>query len=195
MAAGDLTTVDTALAWLGLQNDIGPGLVARVVTAASAQIQQFLSRTIAATSYSITLNGTGGQCVMVPDYPIISVSSVTVDFQAIPARNGRSPGFVSNGDAAIYLDRPYSFARGIQNVQLAFQAGYATTPPDVEMACLVLTKMMWESKDFAATVSARAAGDHSLKFDNAITKLSGSVVLLPSTILDKLQPYARVFPA
>ncbi len=59
MAAGDLTTIDNALAWLGLQQDDPFGSIQRLVSAVSARIQNHIGRTIALTTYNITLDGRG----------------------------------------------------------------------------------------------------------------------------------------
>jgi hypothetical protein len=192
MAAGDLTDIDTALAWLGLPNDDGIGTVAKLVTAISTQIQQFLSRTIAVASYSKAFNGRGGQMLMLPDYPLVSVSSVSVNGSAIPVRSGATPGYVFS-EKTIYLDPPYRFTKGFQNVAVAYRAGYEQVPPDIERACLEWLKIANEAP--AANVSMERAGDHEQRFEAQVTKFGRGTIPMPPTIFAMLQPYCRVAPA
>ena len=197
MATGDLTTLAHALAWLGLTADDTNGTIARLISACSAQIQQFISRTIASTAYAKTFNGRGGSMLMLPDYPVTAVASVAVNGIAVPARVlGSRPGFAFD-DKTVYLDSPYRFTRGAQNVQISYTAGYASTPLDIEQACLDWIKMVWDAKglDVGASVSMMKAGDHALMFGNVITQLNRGVIPLPPPIFAKLQPYSRVFPA
>jgi hypothetical protein len=194
MTAGDLTTLDNALAWLDLQNDIGPGMIARLISACSTQIQNYIGRTIALTPYTSTFNGRGSRSLMMPNYPVVSVSSVQVGPQSIPARVfGAAPGYGFD-DKTVFVDPPYRFDRGFQNVQIAYMAGYTTVPLDLEQACLDAVNDAWASKEFAASVSEAKAGDHSQKFTD-VTQLSNTASLIPAQILMRLQPYVRVYPA
>lgn len=197
MATGDLTSLANALAWLGLSADDSYGTVARLVSAVSTQVQQFLSRTIAVTPYTGTFNGKGGNRLMLPNYPIVSVSNVQVWACVIPARVlGSTPGY-SFDDKCIYLDRGYCFERGVQNVKIVYSAGYASTPLDIEQACLLWIKATYAGlqNSGGVNVSMMKAGDHQLVFDAQMTKLSSSVIPMPPQIFAILQPYSRVFPA
>lgn len=193
MAAGDLTTLSNALGWLGLTADDANSTIARLISAISEQIQQFLSRRIATASYSKSFNGRGGRVLMLPDTPVTAVMSLTIAGEAIPARTGRTPGYVFD-DRAVYLDAPYCFSRGAQNVAVAYTAGFAATPPDIERACLEWIKIAFEAKDRAADVLMQRAGDTEVRYGGGTTKLTGDVIPVPSQIFAILAPYCRVVP-
>jgi hypothetical protein len=193
-APNDLTTLDNALAWLDMQNDVGPGVIARLITACSTQIQSYIGRTIVQQTYTGTFNGRGSRSLLMPNYPITAVSSVQVWTASIPARVlGSVPGYTFD-DKTVFLDHPYYFERGAQNVTIAYTAGYATIPLDIEQACIDAVNDVWASKEFAASVENAKAGDHQLAF-NSIAKMSKTSSLIPAQILARLQPYVRVYPA
>ncbi len=107
-------------------------------------------------SYSETYDGSGTQRQPIRNWPIVSVASVTVNGQTIPQSvNLNTAGWVVDGDAqfislrggfnptaATFQNYPYQrnygyaggFCAGIQNVEVAYTAGFATVPMDLEMA-------------------------------------------------------------
>jgi hypothetical protein len=90
MAVVDLTTLANVEAWLGLTVGADPtadALLSRLITAASTYFQQYCSREFALTSYAETRSGLGGSRMMLFNTPVASVSSLTIDGVAIPARS------------------------------------------------------------------------------------------------------------
>jgi hypothetical protein len=80
---GSLATVADALQWLGQSSD-PDGKITRLLSGVSTQIQSFLGYNIAQTSYTRTFDGQGTRQLFVPDLPLVSVSSLTIDGVAIP---------------------------------------------------------------------------------------------------------------
>lgn len=192
MAAGDLTTATNALQWIGLPAD--DGTVARLVTAVSVEIQKFLGYQVASAGYARTFNGVGGRRLMVPDRPLTAVSSLTIDGVAVPlSPDPRTPGFVFD-DKIIYLRGWYEFCRGAQNVAAAYTAGYATTPPDIEQACLDWLKLTHDSLDTLPGLKAIKAGGKELQYGDATTQMGDITLLMPASIASALIPYRRVSP-
>ena len=118
-----------------------------LIAAASGDIGNYCNRTFEQTAYTEIRNGNGADRIGVRQSPIVSVQSVSVDGLAVPA----APDAVSDGyvfsDTAIYIRNrgrrpypaaPWCFARGVQNVALAYTAGYATIPADLNQACVEL---------------------------------------------------------
>jgi hypothetical protein len=202
----DLATLGDALAWLGLTSDDGAGTVARLITAASSSIQKYLGYNIAVASYNDVYNGVGSYRQMLRNRPVVSVSSVTLIVGAaglvnIPPRTSTPPGSTGQAgftfdDRCVYLDPPYSFEKGLQNIQIAYQAGYATVPADLEQACLQWLQTLYMGSaaggGILASVLSAKAGDHALTFGNMITKLSTGSIPIPPQILMQIQPYIRV---
>jgi hypothetical protein len=193
MTAGDLTTLPHALAWLGLAADDTDGTVARLITSVSAKAQQWVSFQFATQSYDRTFDGRGTRGLTLPDRPITAISSLQVDGRTIPARAGRSPGFVFDAKRVL-VDTVYQFTRGFQNVRVMYTAGYAATPTDVEEAVLVWIKATLDAKEFGANVSEYRAGDTQVKFSQATAVGGGFIAPMPVPTYQVLLPYQRVTP-
>ena len=183
MAANDLTTLASAQAWIpSLDATTG----ARLITTASTSIQKWLGYQIASASYTRTFNGRGNTRIFVPDVPITAVTSVAVGAMSIPAGTSTTSGYFF--DAASIMLSGYAFACGVQNVAISYAAGYATTPDDVEQACLDFIAMILDRKVRVADAAALSAASGSVKYDD----LSRAPMVLPAPIRALLQPYVRV---
>lgn len=158
MTTGDLTTLPNAKAWLGVGTSGDDALLTRLVTAASQYIQAWLNRSIASASYTDTFDGTGKTKLMLGNYPITAVASVTVDGTAIPASTGpTTPGYVFTRTAIML--RSYAFSCGVQNVVIAYTAGYTATPPELEQACIELIALRYRERDRIGQVSKSVNGE------------------------------------
>lgn len=186
MATGDLTTLANVKAYLSppLTTTADDALLTRLVTAASQFIQTWLGRTIAETAYSETRNGVGGTRLFLRHRPVVSVSSVTVDGVAIaPASGPGQPGYLFD-DNSVYL-AGYAFTRGAQNVTVAYTAGYAATPPELEQACIALVALRYKERDRIGQVSKNLAGE----------VVSFTQKDMPADVQTLLDQYRSVVPA
>ncbi len=137
--------------YLNIQNTNSDTLLAALITNASAFIESYCSRTFGVGNYSETYNGNGGHRLYVANGPVQSVQSLTIDGIAIPAVSSPlSTGYAFDADT-IYL-RPgttsgygIGFSRGVQNVQVAYTAGFATLPSDVTQACIELVASKYKA--------------------------------------------------
>jgi hypothetical protein len=190
MAAGDLTTLATAYGWIGAPSGSDDATLARVISAISGRIQQFLSYQIASASYTRSFNGRGSRILTLPDRPVTAVASLTIDGIVIPQSVNRSAGFLFD-ERSIGLVGFYQFCRGFQNVSAAYTAGYSATPPDIEQACLDWLKAVYATKDpnRDVTVTAMKAGDTALTFGGI------RVAAMPGPVAVALIPWQRVDPA
>ncbi|HYA07492.1 MAG TPA: hypothetical protein VEF90_16525 [Xanthobacteraceae bacterium] len=198
---GDLVTQAQALAWLGQTSDPS-GIIAALISSVSTQIQNFIGYQIASANYTRTFNGTGGKKLLLPDRPVTAVASLTIDTISIPAASppswgylfdtkflylyehhghwGLSPGFVSG------------FTRGVQNVVVSYTAGYAAVPYDLQQACLNWLGSAYALLGQDPSVVMLRAGDTQIDFGNVLTKLDGSVQVIPPAVLAMILPYRRV---
>lgn len=206
-APNDLVSLSDAQSWLGVTSDDN-GIIARLISAVSTSIQNYISYDINVTEYTETHNGIGSHRQMLRNRPIVSVTTVTIivggaGFMNIPPRvlvpgaSGQA-GYTFD-DRCIYLDAPYRFERGLQNIKIIYDAGYQTVPADLKQACLQWMQSLYYSSASGGGVSANVgemkAGDHSLKFNNIITQLNSGTIPIPPSILVQIQPYSRVYPA
>lgn len=130
----DLVTLPVAKQALLDAGLTAPADLAGLVTGVSAAMQSYASRTFGSASYTTTRNGDGGCAMSLPNYPITAVASVSVDGVSLPAATTPTgAGFVFS-DTQVFL-RGHRFCRGIQNVTIAYTAGFATVPADIQRAC------------------------------------------------------------
>lgn len=183
MATGDLTTLDNVKAYLGTQSNADDALLSGMITSYSAYIQQWLNRTIAQTTYHDTRDGNGSQVLVLGNYPVISVSSVTVGLTVIPASAGYGQsGYVFDNKSVILTG--YSFTRARQNVFITYSAGYATTPSEIERACIELVALRYREKDRIGH-SSKSMASETVSF---ITKD------FPDSVKTILNNYRKVIP-
>lgn len=154
----DLTTLANVKAWMGLKTADDDALLSRLITAASAYIETWTNRTFAQQTYDEVRDGTGCARMMFADFPVTAVSSVVVDGRAIPLA-------VAAGDQGYRFDTTgivlagYVFTRGVGNVQFSYTAGYTTTPPDIEQACIELVSLRYKERDRIGHQSKSLAGE------------------------------------
>jgi hypothetical protein len=179
----DLTTLAHVKQWVGLANTVSDDLLERMITSCSAAMESWMNRTIARTSYVETRNGTGGSALLVQQYPIVSVSGVTVGAVAVPARARIGDGGYVFDETRILLDGS-TFTRGMQNVTVSYVAGYATVPQDIEQACIDIIGDWFRYKDRAGKLSEGIEGQTISFTDTAF----------PSRAQGVLNQYRKVAP-
>lgn len=159
-------------------------LVARLISATSAFIQNWLNRIIASNTYTQAFDGQNMQTMLLPQYPVTAINSLTVDGQTITARPALTfPAVYSNGSGYTFTDAGrlavtgYVFPRGYQNVTVSWVAGFLiadeaqTIPASAPYELATLAR--WSAGDrgvtFAATgvaltavSSAPASGEYSV---------------------------------
>jgi hypothetical protein len=179
----DLTTLANVKAWLAITQNGDDALIARLVTSYSAYIQQWMNRTIASQSYTEKRNGHGGYALALVNYPVTAVSSLLIDNNAIPlAANSTQSGYMFD-DKFIYLNG-YRFTPGRQNVQVAYTAGYAQTPPELEQAVIELIALRYKERDRIGH-SSKAIGGETVSF---------IIKDLPDSVRTILENYKKVVP-
>lgn len=190
MAAGDLTTLDSVKQWLNVTGTTASdALLTDLIAAASASIQKLATRTFALATYVEARNGMGGRSMAVMNFPIVSVGSVMIDGNLIPARPNLAfysagIGGWTNDLYMIYLTG-FEFSWGKQNVLLTYDAGYQTTPPDVEQACNTLIGNWFKYRDRMGKASESIEGQ-SISFTSKMYADGG--------VMDVINSNKRVAP-
>jgi len=181
---GDLTTLANVKAWLSLTETTDDALLAALISAVSNYIQTWLNRTIIEAPYSEARNGiAGGDTLVLANYPVQSVSSLTIDGQIIP----QSPDYVASGywsdDIAVYLVG-YRMTRGRGNVRLSYTAGYSSVPLELAQACTELVALRYSERDRIGHQSKSLAGE----------TVSFMIKDFPPDVLTILNNYRKVVP-
>lgn len=169
-------------------------LLSRLITAASTAIQSWLNRTIASAEYTEYRDGQNMPQMMLQNYPVTAVQSLTVQGLAIQPRPPYGPDVTSANfggyvfDANRIMLSGYRFPRGFQNVVVQYTAGYATTPTDVEQACIDIIGDWFKYRERIGLSSMGIEGQ-SVSFDRF---LHGQ---MPSRAQMILNQYKRVAPS
>jgi hypothetical protein len=139
MSLGDLTSLANVKAWLSppLTSGTDDALLTRLISAASRFIMGYLDRpTLLSQPYAETRDGLGGRMLLLRQWPVTSVTSLTVDGNLIPpvSLTGSAAGWLLDGWDGWTAGQPqalsllgYAFPRGLQNVAIGYTAGYAVT--------------------------------------------------------------------
>ena len=155
----DLTTLANVKSWLNIQSNTDDALLSRMITSVSTYIQSWLNRSFSVASYTDTSNGNGVSSQLVlRNYPIVSVSSLTINGIIIPfSPDGIKPGYQYDGKA-IYLIG-YIFQRGMRNIVVNYSAGYASVPAEIEQAVIELLSLRYRERSRIGENSKSIGGE------------------------------------
>ena len=156
----DLCLVADVKAWLGITATDNDAMIQRLITAASEFIEQWLSRDIVVTTYTNErYHGRGAPMLMLKNWPIVSVSAITVTAQDGTLLSTYAATDCWFDDRSVYLLNGNTFAKGYGNVQVTYQAGYSTIPYGLSQACIELVAMRYKERDRIGQVSKNLAGE------------------------------------
>ena len=181
MATGDLTSLANVKQWLNINNTNDDALLTRLVTAASQYIQTWLNRQIASQSYTDIKDGNGKTKIFFNQYPVTAVTNLVIDTVTIPpSPDGIQPGYTF--DARMLYLIGYATCIAQQNVSVTYTAGYATTPPEIEQACIELCAFRYRERDRIGQSSVSAAGETT----------AYTITDMPKSVATILSNYKRV---
>lgn len=179
----DLTTLANLKGWLNLTATGDDALLGRLVTAASAFVENWLGRAVGLTAYGETRDGTGGTTLAFAVTPVVGVTALTIDGNPIrPSPDGIAPGYVFSPSRLALIGG--GFRRGLANVLLGYQAGYAAVPPEIEQAVIELAALRYRERDRIGLVSKGLAGETT----------SFAQKDMPADVATALQRYRKVVP-
>ncbi len=168
----DLTTLAKVKRYLGPEaentdnaNDILSGLI----TSSSAWVEARIGRPVLQAAYTETRDGHGGTRMILLRYPVATSPelTLTVDGTTVPKRAAvDGEGWVLTDKQIGVLDLVgYVFTQGTQNVVIAYTAGYATVPTDIEQACIEHVALRYSDRKRVG-VDSMSAGGESAQFSN-----------------------------
>lgn len=140
--------------WLGIKenNTSDDALLTRMITAASAWIDTYVSRPLAKASFTQTFDGVGGMRQCLPFGPIVSVESVRVDDIEIDSSRWRS-------DAYGVILKGGWFTRGFGNVEISYTAGYDPIPDDIVQCCIDIVAFNYRRRERIGHASKTLNGE------------------------------------
>jgi len=133
MAQNDLCTLGDVKAWLGRTDTNSDAVLASLITRTSRQILSYLRRpTVLPHTVNEVCDGTGGDSIMLREWPVLSITSLTIGGETIPpAPTWCGAGFllepwdgVPPGRSSRLAVKGFCLPRGVQNVSVSYRAGY-----------------------------------------------------------------------
>ena len=168
-APDDLCTLSDLKSWLPNQGNNDDSTLQALITNGSLQILQYINRPHILASVLGTLNetydGNDSDRLLPRNFPVLSVSSVTVNGSAVPlAPAPWGSGFLWDG-RRILLRGGFTFACGVQNVQVSYTAGYSAVPVDLKQAAIETFALTYRQRAHIGEKSSSLGGKTTLTFD------------------------------
>lgn len=144
-------------------------LFARLLVAASSWFESHTGRNFTLQAYAKPFIGDGGQVFVPPQFPLVSVSAVTVNGNAVPAAVAATDQGWRIVDNTVQLVG-YVFSKGYL-CQVDYSAGYAQVPADVEQAVIELAADRYRYRKRIGQTSSSVGGE-SMSFVPSTIPLS-----------------------
>lgn len=133
MSSSDLCALADVKAWLGRSDSNSDAVLAALITRTSRQILSYLRRgNLLPRSVTELRDGTGGETLVLRQWPVLSIQSLAIGNESIPASAlPCSAGFafepwdgIPPGRAQTLSLDGYYFRRGALDVEIVYRAGY-----------------------------------------------------------------------
>lgn len=124
----------------------------------------------AAVSETLKIDGPGGGTLILPKYPILTITKIVCDGVEIDKVNFAiyyDEGLIKvlEGINIDYLGIDEVFAEGTQNIEITGTFGYAAIPKIVEeLATLIVIRTMRENNLISKEISSERIGDYSINY-------------------------------
>lgn len=189
-ALADLATVKQYLGWASDKQD---PLLEEVIDRVTALFEAFTNRKLAARDYdpdsdpdNAVLDGNGTDTLALPQYPVNSITTLSVDEFEITERESRwSCGWVLEKKTGIVRLSCYLFTQGLANVEATYNAGFSTVPADLVQAFLEQVAWTWKLAPAGGKLLGQASQTGP---DGTVTYVAGA--LLP-TVRAALEHYKK----
>lgn len=154
---------------------------------ASGAIETYCKRTFAKQQYTQQLDGSGTKRILLSNFPIHSVESLTFNDEPLT-------GYEILSETGV-LFKKETWPKGDLNIEVSYTAGYITPemttveepqtlPKPLELACILFAKQMF---DGTFGIKIERLGDHHVEY--AISEETAKS--LPPTVIALISPYAR----
>ncbi len=166
--------------YLGIASDEHDTFLGGLIQAVGAQFAAFTGRRLAVRDYSpdpsaaaydpdnAVLSGQGHPEFLLPQYPVQTVSSLTLDGVALaPAVADGSTGYLVERAAGLLVRLDGVFSPGRGNLRVAYRAGFDPLPADLAQAALEQTAIRFQESAHGhgrLGISAKTLADGSLSY-------------------------------
>lgn len=189
-----MLTADALVTWDVLRTYLGEGhdylgdddrvWAEGLINAASERANMISGRKLASRAATVKLDGTGGDVLLLPEYPVTAIAEVKLD----TARAFGTDTVLDADDYVLYEDGRLYFPSGLpsarQCVQITYTAGYVTVPPDLQLAVVECVAYGWKR------FRSRAIGTSSITADGVTTQYE---IDIPMPARRVFESYRRVW--
>lgn len=146
-----------------------------LINAASSRANDIARRKLRGRTATVTLDGTGTDIVVLPEYPVAEVTDVRVDITRTFPDSSAITGFDYYEDGRLFVPARVPAQR--RCVRVAYTAGYDPVPHDLMQAVVEVVAYSWKR------LRSRAIGTSSVTADGVTTQFE----------IDIPMPARRVF--
>jgi hypothetical protein len=161
----DLTTAAAVQSYLGIPNTQDTSVISTLVTNASDFIQKYCARDFTTTGpYDEWYDGSGNDALFLRNFPVVSVTSVSINGVAVPPSTSPTvPGWFAGPYQVFY--RLGIFCKGRMNVEVNYSGGYASVPAAIAQACIDMVAIKYKRR-LNLEKQGEAIGQMSITFTN-----------------------------
>ena len=171
-------------------------VLADLLEAVERAIDGWLGRSMMATDYDETYDGMGGGKIIMRNWPVLSVESVTVNGQPLQPQDAYGRCGYRAENWLLLAEGGARFSRGTRNVRVKYRAGFETPPADIAQAIHQIVATRFKERDWTGYASKSLAGEvisfHSYGVQGGHSLSNGGI---PPAALGVLNNYKRVVPA
>lgn len=164
-------------------------LLDSLITNASAAIESYCRRVFASASYTELHDGDGLRRIQTLDQFPVSVVTTLHDDPNREYGSGTlidAVNYVTDlAEGIIKLDLGLRFARGVQNIQIVYTAGFAAIPDDLQQATIRLVAAWWHKSTRDPNVKSEKLMSWSATYRDV------SADELPADVLSVLNFYRK----
>jgi hypothetical protein len=156
MALASLAALKESIS-IAVSDTASDALLSRILASSSAWfITQCNGRVFGVANYNEYIEAGRAGVVVLPQYPIVSISLVETDAVILVATPGSDTGYWYDAPSGIV--RSYEIARG-DYVHVTWSAGYAQVPADVRAAVIDLAASEYKRMPRIGIASSSAVGE------------------------------------
>lgn len=177
MAASDLTSLANVKEFLNIANTEDDELLSRLITECSGAASNYINRTILSQSYTEKYDGNDSDVLMVRQTPVTAVTSLANNGIPIQLSSDGVTKFGFTFDDNCIIMVKGVFPRGRRNIVVAYTAGYALIPVDVEEAIIEFVSDRYRMRGRIGEKSKALPQGGSVSYDTSYMsdKVKGSL--------------------
>lgn len=144
----------------GSQDDDN-NLLAIYINSAEKIIEDYLGYSLELKEYVLYLSGIGTDRILIPVYPVYSISSLIID-----GVEQNVDDFLIDGKFIVSINSNNVFTDGINNIYIEFTAGFDTIPDVVKLTILRIATLLSLESEGNIGITNKSFSDGSRTFIN-----------------------------